>query len=152
MQRSIQQQHLYSMKKLIVTVLSFSFFTMASSQQSWTIRLDKKTVLKKVTEDRVKNVFTLNKSSVSGNSKLIIQLHTIDTANHITLMATLDTDNIVKEWEYSDKTLSIPVGELKTLWGAESKLHFYYRSLPKDPEKAAVVRIRPVHICTILLK
>lgn len=152
MQRSIKQHHLYSMKKLIFTVLSLAFFTMAQSQESWTIGFGKKTVLKKVTEDRVKNSFTLSKSSVSGNSKLIIQLHAVDTANNITLMANLDNGNTVKEWEYSGKTLSIPAVELKTLFGTESKLHFYYRSLPKDPEKAAVVRIRPVHVCTVTLK
>ena len=152
MQRSIKQHHLYSMKKLIFTVLSLAFFTMVQSQESWTIGYGKKTVLKKVTEDRVKNSFTLSKSSVSGNSKLTIQLHAVDTANNITLMANLDNGNTVKEWEYSDKTLSIPAGELKTLFGTESKLYFYYRSLPKDPEKAAVVRIRPVHVCTVTLK
>lgn len=125
---------------------------MAQSQESWTIGFGKKTVLKKVTEDRVKNSFTLSKSSVSGNSKLTIQLHAVDTTNNITLMANLDNGNTVKEWEYSGKTLSIPAVELKTLFGTESKLYFYYRSLPKDPEKAAVVRIRPVHVCTILLR
>ena len=152
MQRSIKQHHLYSMKKLIFTVLSLAFFTMAQSQESWTICYGKKSILKKVSEDKERNSFTISKSSVSGNSKLIIQLHAVDTANNITLMANLDNGNTVKEWEYSGKTFSIPAGELKTLFGAESKLHFYYRSLPKDPEKAAVVRIRPVHVCTVTLK
>lgn len=125
---------------------------MVQSQESWTICYGKKSILKKVSEDKEKNSFTISKSFLTSNAKLTIQLHVVDTANNITLMANLDNGNTVKEWEYSGKALSIPAGELKTLFGTESKLHFYYRSLPKDPEKAAVVRIRPVHVCTILLK
>lgn len=132
--------------------MSFAFVTMTQSQESWTIGYGKKTILKKVSEDRVKNIFTISKSSLSSNSKLIIQLYAVDTANTITLMANRDNGNNVKEWEYSGKTFSITAGELKTLFGTDGKLHFYYRSLPKDPEKAAVVRIRPVHVCTITLK
>lgn len=140
------------MKKIILTILTFTFLTMAEAQESWTICYGKKSLLKKVSEDKEKNSFTINKSSLSGNSKLTIQLHAVDTANYITLMANLDNGNNVKEWEYNSKTFRITAGELKTLFGSESKLHFYYRSLPKDPEKAAVVRIRPVHVCTITLK
>lgn len=140
------------MKRIILTILAFTFLTMAQSQESWTICYGKKSILKKVPESKEKNSFTLSKSSLTSNAKLTIQLHAVDTANNITLMANLDNGNNVKEWEYNNKTFSIAAGELKTLFGSERKLHFYYRSLPKDPEKAAVVRIRPVHVCTITLK
>lgn len=125
---------------------------MVQSQENWTICYGKKTILKKVAEDRVKNTFTINKNSLTSNSKLTIQLLALDTANNITLMANLENGNSVKEWEYTSKSLSIPAKELKTLFGTDNKLHFFYRSIPKDPEKAAVVRIRPVHVCTITLK
>jgi len=140
------------MKKLLLTFLSFAFFTMAQSQESWTICYGKKTILKKVSEDRVKNTFAVSKSSLATNTKFTIQLHAVDTSNNITLMANLDNSNTVKEWEYTGKSFNIGSSELKTLLGTSNKLEFYYRSIPKDPEKAAVVRIRPVHICTITLK
>lgn len=140
------------MKKLILTILTFTFLTMAQSQESWTICYGKKSILKKVSEDKEKNSFTISKSSLTSNAKLTIQLHAVDTANNITLMANLDNSNTVKEWEYTGKTLSITASELKKIIGQNNKLDFYYRSIPKDPEKAAVVRIRPVHVCTITLK
>ncbi len=152
MQRSIKKHHLKNMKKILLTFLSLAFFIMAQSQESWTICYGKKTILKKVSEDRVKNTFAINKSSLTTNIKFTIQLHAVDTANNITLMANLDNSNTVKEWEYTGKSFNIGSSELKTLFGSGNKLDFYYRSIPKDPEKAAVVRIRPVHICTITLK
>ena len=140
------------MKKLILTILAFTFLSMAQSQENWTICYGKKSILKKVAENKEKNSFTINKSSITGNAKLTIQFHAVDTANNITLMANLDNGNNVKEWDYTGKTFSITASELKTFIGPNKKLEFYYRSIPKDPEKAAVVRIRPVHVCTITLK
>jgi hypothetical protein len=140
------------MKSIILTLISLVFFTMAQSQESWTICYGKKTILKKVAENKQKNLFTISKSSLSTNSKLTIQLHEVDTTNYITLMANLEDGTNLKEWEYAGKTFIIPASELKSMAGTNSKLLFYYRSIPKDPEKAAVVRIRPVHVCTISIK
>ena len=140
------------MKKIILTIFSLAVFSMIHSQESWTIGFAKKTILKKVAENQQKNSFTLTKSSLKNSSKLTIQLHGVDTANLVTLMANQENGNNVKEWEYAGKVFTISGNELKSLFNTNNKLLFYYRSIPKDPNLAAVVRIRPVHVCTILLK
>jgi len=38
------------------------------------------------------------------------------------------------------------------LFSGRTKLLFYFTEIPKDPAKAAVVRIRPVHLCTLVIE
>lgn len=140
------------MKNIVLVLTALVFVALTQAQDSWTISYGKKTMLKKVTENRQKNIVNISQASLKTNAKLTIQLFGADTANNVTLMANLDNGNNVKEWEYSGKLLSIPADELKTLFGKNSKLEFFYRSIPKDPAIAAVVRIRPVHICNVTLK
>lgn len=140
------------MKSIFLFITGLAYLTMAQAQENWTISYGKKTILKKVTENQQKNVVSISKASLKTNAKLTILLHGADTANNIILMANLDNGNNVKEWEYTGKSLSIAASELKALFGNNHKLQFYYRSIPKDPALAAVVRIRPVHIFSITQK
>ena len=48
--------------------------------------------------------------------------------------------------------LKISNAELKKLFGKSKTLVVYTMSLPKDPNLAATVRVRRVHLCTLVLK
>ncbi|HEV7783657.1 MAG TPA: hypothetical protein VGO58_20450, partial [Chitinophagaceae bacterium] len=49
-------------------------------------------------------------------------------------------------------TYTIPNKQLKEILAHNKKIMIYFTSIPSDPAKAALVRIRPVHICTIGLE
>lgn len=48
--------------------------------------------------------------------------------------------------------LKVQNAELKKLFGESKTLMVYTMSLPKDPNLAATVRVRRVHLCTLVLK
>jgi hypothetical protein len=48
--------------------------------------------------------------------------------------------------------LKIQNADLKKLFGKSKTLMIYTMSLPKDPNLAATVRVRRVHLCTLVLK
>jgi len=48
--------------------------------------------------------------------------------------------------------LKVQNAELKKLFGKSKTLMVYTISLPKDPALAATVRVRRVHLCTLVLK
>lgn len=53
-----------------------------------------------------------------------------------------------------DKTgiwYTITAKQLKEILQRHKKITIHYRSIPTDPEKAALVRVRPVFICTVNL-
>jgi len=48
--------------------------------------------------------------------------------------------------------LKVQNADLKKLFGKSKTLMVYTMSLPKDPNLAATVRVRRVHLCTLVLK
>ena len=142
------------MNKLVL-ILLFTFGTfMAEAQTGWTVSYQKKVLLKNAVEDKEKNVVNIKKSTLK--STVFLQLNPVDadTAYNITIEAEAVGEEFtgLKSWEYSGKAVSISGTELKTLFTGRKKLAFYYTAIPKDPNLAAVVRVRKVHICTVNLK
>ncbi len=122
------------------------------SQQSWDITFAKKTLFKKATENPAKNLATISRTSLTAKNKFILKLNNADTANNITIEATDENGSGQQSWEYTGKPLTISGTDLKKLLTGRSKIKFHYMAIPKDPNLAAVVRIRPVQICTIVAK
>lgn len=60
------------------------------------------------------------------------------------------SDNELKRGKGS--LLKIQNADLKKLFGKSKTLMVYTMSLPKDPNLAATVRVRRVHLCTLVLK
>jgi hypothetical protein len=55
-------------------------------------------------------------------------------------------DNVIKQYELKNQvgTVSIPVKILQQIARKKQAIHIYTMSLPKDPNLAAVVRVRRV--------
>ena len=122
------------------------------AQQTWSISHQKKTVLKNVSEDPDNNVITISKALLNTTGCFVITFKAYDTAYTRTVMAYDTVRNGLKNWDDVKKKISIPNAELKSVMAGKNKINIYYTEIPKDPEKAALIRVRLIHICTIILK
>lgn len=62
-----------------------------------------------------------------------------------------DTENELLRKD-SSRNIKITAAELKKLFGDQQKIRIYTIAIPTDPEIAARVRVRRVHIATLVLK
>jgi len=140
------------MKKLLLLISAFVISMTIYGQQRWTVSHQKMVILTNVEEDPESNTITLSKSSLSQEGNLTFTFKINDGTVNRTLMADDSSRVGIKSWENIKKTTSISNAELKKLFNGRTKIMFYFTEIPKDPAKAAVVRMRPVHLCTLMLK
>lgn len=136
---------------LLLSILSFAGLV-STAQLNWNISYQKKDMLKKVTENPAKNLVNIPKKSLKKSGSFIISFNNPDTAYNYTLMVDDDNHSGIKSWDNMIKSVTITTSELSSIFQNNTKIHFYYTAIPKDPAKAAVVRMRPVHVCTLILK
>lgn len=142
------------MKKTALIFFLSIFSFMVEAQEGWTVCYQKKTLLKNAAEDAQKNVVSIKKSTLKNSVVLELSPVNADTAFRITVEAEAVGEEFtgLKSWEYDGKKISIAGKELKELFTNRKKLAFFFTAIPKDPNLAAVVRVRKVHICTVYLK
>jgi hypothetical protein len=140
------------MKKYVFLLFVTGASLVMNAQMTWSISHRNKPLLAKAAADPVKNSVTIAKSSLSKSGSLLITLNNRDTSYTITLMADDENHAGIKAWEKITKPVMISNAELKNLFAGKKVIHFYYTAIPTDPQKAMLVRIAPVHICTIRLK
>lgn len=131
---------------------AFLFAGSLHAQQRWTVSYQKKIKLKSVEEDPENNTIRIKRSRLSAAGDLIITFAINDGTVNRTVMADDSSRSGIKNWENVNKKLSIKAAELQKLFQSRDKILFYFTEIPKDPEKAAVVRMRPVHLFTLVIK
>ncbi|MBL7746903.1 MAG: hypothetical protein JNM19_05710 [Chitinophagaceae bacterium] len=140
------------MKKLfLLTGLLFTLTTM-QAQTKWTVSCTGKAVLKNVTEDTEKNILKIKRSSLSKTGNISIAFDKKDTAAIRTIMADDTNRSGLKNWEDVTKPVTITNAELQELFTGRNRIELYYTEIPRDPAKAALVRVRPVHLCSVILQ
>lgn len=140
------------MKKIIFLFFASLLSLATHAQQSWTVTHQKKTLLKNVEEDTEGNTIRIKKSTLSLSGCLTITFKVNDGTVNRTLMADDSSRVGLKSWEKVKKTISISNADLKKLFKGRNTIILYFTEIPKDPAKAAVVRMRPVHLCTLVIK
>ncbi len=138
-------------KAILLTSLLFTFLTM-QAQTKWSISLSGKVVLKNRTEDPEKNILKIKRPGLKKPGNITISFAKKDTASVITIMADDANRSGLKSWENVSQKITITSAELKELYTGRSKIVFYYTAIPRDPEKAALVRMRPIHLFTVVLQ
>jgi hypothetical protein len=140
--------------KYIFFILLFCSVTVAHGQDehTWCIRLNGKTRLKNAAENTDKNRILIRTADLEKKGSLQIHFHRSDTAMRRTVMVYDENSNGLKNWEEAKKYWKMSTAELKELFRSRSTLKFYFTEIPRDPEKAMVVRVRMVHLCTLELK
>lgn len=125
---------------------------MMQAQQNWCVDYQKTSLLKKVSEDKEKNNVTITKSSLEKSGELVITFNLPDKSITRTVMADNIDGSGIESWEMVKKKLSVQVAVLKKMMADKEQIEFYMTEIPSDPEKAAVVRVRKIHLFTLRVK
>jgi hypothetical protein len=138
--------------KIILLALTLFFGSVGSAQGSWKVVLNGKNSLSTSTESEEKNVISVKAKDLSKKNDFTI-LYTEKEKNAAWQRSIIAVDDKDQELlnKQTDK-LKIKNSELLQLFKKSNKIRFYTISLPKDPAKRAVVRVRRVHLCTLILK
>ncbi|MBS1576711.1 MAG: hypothetical protein JST09_15540 [Bacteroidetes bacterium] len=143
------------MKNFLFTVLLFFVFSAFSQDNAeWKIILDKKTIFSAKQEDEQRNIDTVCLSDIKPNKNFTIYYS--ETINH----SKKSWKRIIGIYNEADKELirkeAVPLrlntSQIRKWLIDNKKIKIYTWSLPKDPKEAARVRVRRVHLCTIVLK
>jgi len=139
------------MRFLLVFLLSFITVSVVA-QDSWKVSFDKKILLKTSTEDAEKNV--LKVSSADSKKAKIFTVSYIESSPQKgwerTITAYDDKDNELKKQK--GKTFTIKTSELKALLLKYKTVKIYTINSPIDPKMKSQVRLRRVHLCTLVLQ
>lgn len=149
------------MKKLVFlfslafgSILGFAQ-TRSGSQDTWTIKWNKKTLLQASKEDESANTKKIKQTDLSKNYCLEISYREADPAREKTwnrafmFFGDTDTELLRKD---STRSTTITAEELRKLFGDQKKIRIYTVAIPSDPELAARIRVRRVHMATIELQ
>jgi hypothetical protein len=124
-------------------------------QDNWKIKWNKKVVLDASSESESKNTKKLNKAELSEKYCLEIAYKESDPAKEKALKRSFlffgDNDNELLRKD-STRNVTITAAELKALFGSQTKIRIYTMAIPTDPDLAARVRVRRVHLCTLELQ
>jgi hypothetical protein len=140
------------MKILLLTPIAFLTVLFVSAQDSWRIKLNNKTVLLSSREDEQANTKKIKAAAWRKNGYLQVVYKDPDAAedSYRTLIISDEADNELVRQD-SVNSLKIPIRTLKKALGGNRKIQIFTTVLPSDPELAARVRVRRVHLCTLEL-
>lgn len=139
-----------SMKLIVFLAAIFISITNSSAQMgSWTIKLNNKKVISTAKEDEKANCKKLKISDWNKNGNLEILYKESEPNTWIRSFLFYDEDdNEIKRIDSTTHS-TIPIKQLRNLFQGKKKLIIYTVIAPVDPSIA--IRIRRVHLCTLLL-
>lgn len=139
------------MKKYAVLLLLW-LPLLAPAQTKWSVVHQQKALLKMVEEKPGGNMITLSRTALSTKGSLTIFFSDYDTSMVRTVEASDSHRSGQQYWENVQKKLLIPNADLHKLLITHKQIILTYTEIPKDPEKAMLIRVRPVELCIIRLK
>lgn len=139
------------MKILFAFLLSFTGLS-AIAQDHWKVCLDKKILLNTSIEDAQKNVIKF--SSVDLKKSKIFVVNYNEAASQKGWERTIsvydEKDNELKK--QAGKKFTLKTSALKTLLDKYKTIKIYTINFPTDPKMKSQVRLRRVHLCTLVLQ
>ena len=137
------------MKQLSIAIVLLLSATRMTAQYTWCVSLNGKTKLKTVTESKEKNILLVSDAELNKTGFFQIKFNRYDTAMLRTIMVDDSTGSGVKNWEEVKRQWQVTTAELKQILQKSGDISFYFTEIPRDINKAMLVRVRPVHLCTI---
>jgi hypothetical protein len=139
------------MKFVFAFLLSFTGFS-AIAQDSWKVCLDKKVLLATSNEDEKKNVIMISAADLnkSKNFTLVYKESSPQKAWERTIRLYDEKDAELKKQK--GKKFTLKTSELKSLLNQYKTVKIYTINSPTDPKLKERVRIRRVHLCTLILQ
>jgi hypothetical protein len=146
--------------KKIFTLLSLglalaSFKPKNAAPDSWKITWNKKVILQTSKSDEAVNIRKIKSGDLKKNYTLEISYKEGDPKKEkewIRSFMIFDEKDAELLRLDSTRQAKISAAELKKLFGESKKLKIYTIAVPADPNKAATVRVRRVHLCTLQLQ
>ena len=137
------------MKMLFAFLLAMAA---VGQQDSWKVCLDKKVLLQTSKEDEQKNVFTITAAELKKSKKFEINYKQVapDKAWERTLSLYDTNDQELKT--VKGNKLSLKSTALLSLLEQHKTIKFYTLYSPTDPKMKMMVRLRRVHLCTLVLQ
>jgi len=141
--------------KTVFFIISILFFVSSASGQSdsWKIYFNKKLLLNTTQESETKNVVKIKSADLKKAGQLSIMF--------VAGSPNKDWRRTIAIFDDKDSTLYEKTGvtgvrvanaRIKKMIAGKTMIKIYTWALPKDPNKAALVRIRRVHLCTLVLE
>lgn len=136
------------MKKLLVIIFCLMGYAAMAQSPQFKVSVGKQSKI--VTLDGTEQAYTIKKAQIKGGSVIIKAINPkVDVANNRSFMLVDEND---AELYRLDNVKATNIITLKTLaakieTGKTYKL--YTMAIPKDPKKAAVVRVRRILVCSI---
>jgi hypothetical protein len=141
------------MKQILLINVLFFCYLFSSAQNSWKLRLNDTTLLVASKEDEKTNSKKINVSEWEKNGMLEITYYNAtgdkDLKRSILFLDENDNELIRKE---DVSRVKISSKELKKIFTGRNEIRIFTIAIPADPELAARVRVRRVHLCTLELK
>ena len=141
-----------------ILFIAFTFIMTLSNGQiqigndSWKVEHNGKIKLKASEENEGKNVITIKKDDLKKTGVLLVAYKEMDGQRGWQRSITLFDEKDNKLLKSEGALAKVPNEKLAELANRYKIIKIYTWSLPTDPAVAATVRIRRVHLCTILIK
>lgn len=137
------------MKQLFLFISLLLSTAALQAQYTWCVKWNGKTILKAVAEQEEKNIVSLTDASLKSIGYFEIDFSRSDTSMRRTILVNDGSGSGLSSWEEVKRKWRIPNKELSKMLEGRDQLKFYYTEIPRDVNKAMLVRVRPVHLCTI---
>jgi hypothetical protein len=124
----------------------------AIAQDSWKVCLDKKVLLNTSTENEEKNVIKISSSDLKKAKTFVVNYTkaSLQKGWERTILLFDEKDNKLRTQR--GKKFTLKASGLKALLDKYKTIKVYTINSPTDPKMKAQVRLRRVHLCTLVLQ
>ena len=129
----------------------FATVVPALAQDSWKIKHNGKLLLESKEEEVEKNAFSIRIPAFSKTGALLIDYIEKPQQKEWKRTMIIVDENDSEVLRKQGRTVSIQNEVLRSLFKKVKILKVYTMSLPADPAKAALVRVRRVHLATVTI-
>jgi hypothetical protein len=140
------------MKTIWLFILFVCFYTTAGAQDSWKLIHNGTQKLQANAEDAVKNTIAINKAALTKKGCLKVTYTARNQQKDWKRTIALFDEKDAELLQQDGALLKVSNARLKTLSDLAAIIKVYTWSLPADPDVAATVRVRRIHLCTIVIK
>jgi hypothetical protein len=135
---------------LMTAVIAFAQKGAASAEASWKVSLGKKVLLRATAEDESANVITIKRSDLKKKGNFVLSYTPgSDERTRWNRTITVYGANDTELQQHKGNTVTLSNSALAQLVKGKEQITVYTMAIPSDKKKAALVRIRRVHLVTI---
>jgi hypothetical protein len=139
--------------KLFYLFLASFFISLGTvAQTSWKVLLNDKTVLNSSAENEEKNKVLIKKADLKKKKDFSLLYTEKNKKNNWQRFITLYDENDQELFQQEGTKLKMPTASLQSYFKKAKKIRVYTWALPTDPKLKAAIRIRRVHLCTLILQ